>query len=118
MESRDQSSSSSEEVNTTSNEEAKTNYVNYVVERFWFIILLLKYKMKETLGIKSPVMFDESVTHYEIQTYRPYATSAYQNNDSIRIAIQHQYQCLLPSKSFISIQGKVRQLPDAAPANI
>ena len=91
---------------------------DYVVERFLFAILLLQYKMEETLDIKSPVMFDESVAHYEIQTHRPYATSAYQNNDAIHIAIQHQDQCLLPSKSFVRIQGKLRLRPDAAPANI
>ena len=64
--------------------------------------------MEEALDIKSSAMFDDSIAHYEIHSHRPYATSSYQSNDTIHITIQHQDQLLLPSKSFIHIQGKIR----------
>ena len=54
-------------------------------------------------------MFDESICHYEVHVHQPYATSSFRNNDEIHIAIQHQDQCLLPSRSSIHIQGKLTQ---------
>ena len=63
--------------------------------------------MAEILEIKVSPMFDESIANYEIHSHLPYATTSYGNNDEIHIAIQHQDHCLLPSKSFIHIQGKV-----------
>ena len=71
--------------------------------------------MEDILDTEAPVVFDNSITRYEMRTYRPYATSTYRNNDAIHIAIQHQDQCLLPARSFIRIQGKLRQRPDANP---
>ena len=61
------------------------------------------------LDIKSPVVFDDSVAHYETHSYSPYATSSYNNSDEIHIKIQHEDQCLLPSKSFLRLVGKIVQ---------
>ena len=63
--------------------------------------------MEEILNIKSPVQFDDAVVQYEWYTHQPYATSTFNNNDEIHIAIQHQDQCLVPSCSLIHVQGKL-----------
>lgn len=65
--------------------------------------------MTEILDVKQPLVFDESVSHYEMHSHLPYATSTFNNNDEIHIAIQHQDQCLLPSRSYLHVQGKVLQ---------
>ena len=65
--------------------------------------------MENLLDIKSPIVFDESVAHWEIHTHQPFATSTYNNNDEIHIVIQHQDQCLLPCRSSLHIQGKATQ---------
>ena len=70
--------------------------------------------MEQILDVKSPIVFEESVAHYEIHSHLPYATSTYNNSDEIHIAIQHQDQCLLPCCSSLLIQGKVTQTDDAA----
>lgn len=63
--------------------------------------------MENLIDIKSGVIFDDSIAHYEIHSHFPYANSTYDNNDEIRIAIQHQDQCLLPSRSSLHIIGRV-----------
>ena len=63
--------------------------------------------MEELLDINAPVIFDDSLANYEICTHQPYATSSYKNSDTIVIAIQQQDRCILPSKSFLHIQGKL-----------
>ena len=65
--------------------------------------------MENLLDIKSPIVFDESVAHWEIHTHQPFATSTYNNSDEIHIVIQHQDQCLLPSRSSLRIIGKITQ---------
>lgn len=65
--------------------------------------------MENLLDIRTPIVFDESICHYEVHAHQPYATSSFRNNDEIHIAIQHQDQCLLPSRSSIHIQGKLTQ---------
>ena len=70
--------------------------------------------MEEILDIKSPVQFDDSVAHYEIHSHRPYATSAFNNNDEIHIAIQHQDQCFLPSKSYLHIISSLTKASNEA----
>lgn len=59
------------------------------------------------LDIRSPVVFDESLAHWETHSHSPFATSSYNNSDEIHIKIQHEDQSLLPSKSFIRIIGKI-----------
>ena len=69
--------------------------------------------MENLLDIRTPIVFDESICHYEVHAHQPYATSSFRNNDEIHIAIQHPDQCLLPSRSSIHIQGKFLQHDDS-----
>ncbi|XP_043479946.1 uncharacterized protein LOC122509772 [Leptopilina heterotoma] len=62
---------------------------------------------EELLNIEQPIIFDESIAHYEVHTQQPYTSSTYNNSDEIRIAVQNQDHCLLPSKSSIHISGKL-----------
>lgn len=62
---------------------------------------------EEILNIQTPVVFDESIAHYEIHAHKPYASSSFNNSDEIRIAVQHQDLCLLPSKSSLHVCGKI-----------
>lgn len=50
--------------------------------------------------------FDNSIESYEIHTYSPYNNS-FKENDEIRIPIHQQDVYVLPSASFIYIEGKV-----------
>ncbi|OXU31461.1 hypothetical protein TSAR_000799 [Trichomalopsis sarcophagae] len=59
--------------------------------------------MEGVLDIQSPIIFDESVAHYEIHAHQPYTSSSFNNSDEIRISIQHQDLCLLPFKSLLHI---------------
>ncbi|XP_051174288.1 uncharacterized protein LOC127289995 [Leptopilina boulardi] len=63
--------------------------------------------MDEILNIPAAVNFDESIAHYEIHAHQPYASSSFNNSDEIRIAVQHQDLCILPSKSSLHIFGKL-----------
>lgn len=63
--------------------------------------------MDNILDIQSPVAFDESISHYEMHAHQPYTGSNYNNSDEIRISIQHQDLCLLPSKSSLHVCGRL-----------
>ncbi|XP_043465746.1 uncharacterized protein LOC122500738 [Leptopilina heterotoma] len=63
--------------------------------------------MDELLNIPAAVNFDESIAHYEIHAHKPYASSSFNNSDEIRIAVQHQDLCILPSKSSLHIFGRL-----------
>ncbi|XP_051176795.1 uncharacterized protein LOC127291637 [Leptopilina boulardi] len=63
--------------------------------------------MDEILNIPAAVNFDESIAHYEIHSHQPYASSSFNNSDEIRIAVQHQDLCILPSKSSLHIFGRL-----------
>ena len=56
---------------------------------------------------RSPVRFDESIASYEIHAHQPYASSSFNNSDEIRIAVQHQDLCILPSKSSLHVYGRL-----------
>ncbi|XP_014296106.1 uncharacterized protein LOC106693361 [Microplitis demolitor] len=62
--------------------------------------------MAEILDIQKPIIFDESISHYEIHSHQPYASSKFKNSDEIRIIIQDQDLCILPSKSSLHICGR------------
>ncbi|XP_046753063.1 uncharacterized protein LOC124416183 [Diprion similis] len=49
---------------------------------------------------------DNSINQAIVHAHNPYANSSYNNNDEIRILIQQQDLCVLPSESFIYIQRK------------
>ncbi|XP_015117280.1 uncharacterized protein LOC107041304 [Diachasma alloeum] len=42
-----------------------------------------------------------------MHTHQPFASSTYANNDEISITVQHQDLCLLPSKSYLHIYGRL-----------
>ncbi|XP_053592958.1 uncharacterized protein LOC128667326 [Microplitis demolitor] len=62
--------------------------------------------MVEILDIQKPIIFDKSISHYEIHSHQPYASSTFNNSDEIRFSIQHQDLCILPSKSSLHICGR------------
>lgn len=64
--------------------------------------------MNDILNINGGVTYDDSVTKIEYHSYSPYLNS-YNNSDEIRISIQQQDLYLLPSKSFIYIEGNIRR---------
>ena len=64
--------------------------------------------MGEILNIQAPISYDESLAHYEVHAHQPYASSSFNNSDKIRIAVQHQDLCILPSKSSLHIFGRLR----------
>ncbi|XP_034934686.1 uncharacterized protein [Chelonus insularis] len=72
---------------------------------------------EETLAINRGVVFDESISHCELHAYQPYASASLNNNDEIRIAVQHQDLCSLPCKSSLHITGKFTKTNDTAVAS-
>ena len=63
--------------------------------------------MEEILNILAPVNFDESLVHYEVHSHQPYASSSFDNSEEIRIAMQHQYLYILPSKSLLHLHRRL-----------
>ncbi|XP_051154932.1 uncharacterized protein LOC127291522 [Leptopilina boulardi] len=63
--------------------------------------------MEGTLNILSPVKYDDSLAHYEIHSHQPYVSSAFNNSDEIRIAVQHQDLYVLPCKSTLHVHGRL-----------
>lgn len=72
--------------------------------------------MEQTIKIHQPVSFDESIAHCEIHAHQPFASSSFKNNDEIRIVVQNQDLCILPSKSSLHISGKLTKTDDTAVA--
>ncbi|XP_046744310.1 uncharacterized protein LOC124410185 [Diprion similis] len=62
--------------------------------------------MSNILRIDASPVYDNSINQAIGHAHNPYANSSYNNNDEIRISIQQQDLCVLPSESFIYIQGK------------
>ena len=56
--------------------------------------------------VTSPLVFDESISQYEIHAHKLYNLKTFNNNDEVRIAIQQQDICLLPSKSSLYACGR------------
>jgi hypothetical protein len=63
--------------------------------------------MAKMIKIQNPVTFDESIAHCEVHAHQPFASSTFKNNDEIRIAVQNQDLCVLPSKSALHIYGRI-----------
>ncbi|XP_046749847.1 uncharacterized protein LOC124413363 [Diprion similis] len=72
---------------------------------------------EEILNIQTPVIFDESIAHYEIHAHKPYASSTFNNSDEIRITVQHQDLCILPGKSSVHIHGRLLKADGTATVN-
>ena len=62
---------------------------------------------EDILNVAAPVIYNESIAHYEVHAHQPYASSTFNNSDEIRIAVQNQDHCLLPNKSSLHISGKL-----------
>lgn len=65
--------------------------------------------MNDILEIQSGVAFDESISHYEVHSHQPYNSANVDQNDEIRISIQNQDLCVLPSQSYIHVIGRLRK---------
>lgn len=68
------------------------------------------------LHIQDPVLFEESISNYQIHTHNVYNTTTFDCADEIRIAVQNSDNCLLPSKSFLRICGRL--VKNNAAANV
>ena len=64
--------------------------------------------MSEILEVGNDDLNHEPFAQYEVRSYSPYINS-FNNNDTVRICIQHGEQYSVPNKSQIRIQGKVTQ---------
>ncbi|XP_068993469.1 uncharacterized protein [Neodiprion pinetum] len=71
---------------------------------------------EEILSIQTPVVFDKSIAHQEIHAHKPYASSTINNSNEIRITVQHQDLCVLPSKRSLHISGKLLKSDGTAAA--
>lgn len=60
--------------------------------------------MNDILNVSQGVSYDNSITKCEYHSYSPFLNS-FNNSDEIRIAIQHQDLYVLPSESFLYIEG-------------
>ncbi len=70
--------------------------------------------MDEILNIRTPVAFDDSISHYEIHAHQPHTGANFNNSDEIRISIQHQDLYLLPSRSSLRICGRLAKWNNTA----
>lgn len=66
------------------------------------------------LDVSAAVEFDDSIISYEFHSHKPYASTTYNNNDEIRIPIQHQDVITDPSNSYLYIEGKFTKNDGAA----
>lgn len=71
--------------------------------------------MSEILNIAQSVDYDDSITKIEYHNYSPFINK-FDNNDEIRISIQHQDLYVLPSESLIYIEGKLAKTSDGKPS--
>lgn len=60
--------------------------------------------MSQILNVYQNVVFDDEITREEIHTYYP-RTSNYDNNDEIKIEINHQDILTVPNKSYLMLSG-------------
>jgi len=59
------------------------------------------------LEITSPARVDESISHVEVHAHLPFASATFNANDEIRIAVNQQDLCVVPSKSGLHITGQL-----------
>lgn len=62
----------------------------------------------DVLDLLHSVPFDDTITHMEWHTHYPYASMTLNNNDEIRIPIQQQDLCVIPSMSYIYVEGTLK----------
>lgn len=69
----------------------------------------------DLLRIQTPIQFDETIAQYDVQTYMPYSSVAFANNDEIRIVIAQSDLYVLPSKSSIRVCGRLLNEDETGP---
>lgn len=62
--------------------------------------------MRDILSINNSPAYDNSITKVEYHSYSPFINS-FDNNNEIRISVQHQDLYILPSNSYIYIEGSL-----------
>ena len=72
--------------------------------------------MRHILNIANSAVYDNSITKVEYHSYAPFINT-FENNNEIRISIQHQDLYLLPSDSFIYIEGSLTKSDGTATAS-
>jgi hypothetical protein len=71
----------------------------------------------DVLDLLHGVPFDDTITHMEWHTHYPYASMTLNNNDEIRIPIQQQDLCVIPSMSYVYVEGKLTKAGGTVSAN-
>lgn len=69
----------------------------------------------EILNIHGAISAEDVITNIQHHAYNPY-TNSFNNDDEIRIAIQHQDLYVLPHESYIYIEGRVNVATPGADA--
>ncbi|XP_073814316.1 uncharacterized protein [Musca autumnalis] len=72
--------------------------------------------MSEVLNINERPFSDENIIKKDYHSYVPYIQS-FKNNDEIRISIQNQDLYILPSESYVYIEGYLRNVDGNISAN-
>lgn len=71
----------------------------------------------DVLDVMRSAPFDDTVTHIEWHTHLPYASMTLNNSDEIRIPIQQQDICVVPSMSYLYVEGKLLLDKNTVPKN-
>lgn len=61
----------------------------------------------DVMSVMQSVPFDDTITNMEWHTHLPYASMTLNNSDEIRIPIQQQDLCVIPSLSYLYVEGKL-----------
>lgn len=70
----------------------------------------------DILNIAAKPEFDNRITGIQTHSYNPYANASLDNNDEIRIPIQQQDVIILPTQSYLYMEGKLVEGPKTADA--
>lgn len=70
----------------------------------------------DILKITARPEFDNRIIGIQTHSYNPYANASLGNNDEIRIPIQQQDVIILPTQSFLYVEGKLVEGPKSAGA--
>lgn len=73
--------------------------------------------MSDVINVLQKPIFDSTIVKKEYHSYSPYLQT-FNNNDEIRIPIQNQDLLLLPSQSYIHIEGSISMLENKPFQNV
>lgn len=63
--------------------------------------------MEKNIRILKPVVWDESIRHYETHAHQPFVSATFNNNGEIRIAVQQQDLYLLLGVSLLNVHNRL-----------